>query len=80
MALLKSDGQPVLLIPTNAIEVFDVSGAGDTVIAAFTAALAAGAEWRDAAMLANAAAGIVVGKMGTATTTPQEILAGLSRG
>jgi D-beta-D-heptose 7-phosphate kinase/D-beta-D-heptose 1-phosphate adenosyltransferase len=77
MALLRSDGQPALLIPTNAIEVFDVSGAGDTVIAAFTAALAAGAQWREAAMLANTAAGIVVGKMGTATTTPQEILAGL---
>jgi D-beta-D-heptose 7-phosphate kinase/D-beta-D-heptose 1-phosphate adenosyltransferase len=84
MALLGPDGRPPgaaparpMLIPTNAIEVFDVSGAGDTVIAAFTAALAAGAEWRDAAMLANAAAGAVVGKMGTATTTPQEILARL---
>jgi D-beta-D-heptose 7-phosphate kinase/D-beta-D-heptose 1-phosphate adenosyltransferase len=77
MALLKSDGQPVLMIPTQAIEVFDVSGAGDTVIAAFTAALAANAKWQDAAMLANAAAGVVVGKMGTATTTPQEILARL---
>jgi D-beta-D-heptose 7-phosphate kinase/D-beta-D-heptose 1-phosphate adenosyltransferase len=54
--------------------VFDVSGAGDTVIAAFTAVLAMGADWKDAAMLANAAAGVVVGKMGTATTTPKEIL------
>jgi D-beta-D-heptose 7-phosphate kinase/D-beta-D-heptose 1-phosphate adenosyltransferase len=77
MALLMPGGQPVLLIPTLAIEVFDVSGAGDTVIAAFTAALAAKASWREAAMLANMAAGIVVGKMGTATTTPQEILARL---
>jgi D-beta-D-heptose 7-phosphate kinase/D-beta-D-heptose 1-phosphate adenosyltransferase len=44
------------------------------VIAAFAAALAAGVGWLDAAMLANAAAGVVVGKVGTATTTPQEIL------
>ena len=63
------------LIPTVAREVFDVSGAGDTVIAAFTAAIASGADWQDAAMLANAAAGVVVGKMGTATATPGEILA-----
>jgi len=63
-------------IPTVAREVFDVSGAGDTVIAVFSAAIAAGAEWQDAAMLANAAAGVVVGKMGTATVTPQELLAG----
>lgn len=61
-------------IPTEAREVFDVSGAGDTVIAVFSASVAAGADWEDAAMLANAAAGIVVGKMGTATTTPDEIL------
>jgi len=62
------------MIPTEAREVFDVSGAGDTVIAAFSAALGSGADWRDAAMLANAAAGVVVGKMGTATVNPGEIL------
>ena len=62
------------MIPTMAREVFDVSGAGDTVIAAFSAAVASGADWKDAAMLANAAAGVVVGKMGTATVTPDEIL------
>jgi len=62
------------LIPTEAREVFDVSGAGDTVIAVFTAAIASGADWQAAAMLANAAAGVVVGKMGTATATPDEIL------
>ena len=62
------------LIPTEAREVFDVSGAGDTVIAVFSAAIASGADWKAAAMLANAAAGVVVGKMGTATATPQEIL------
>ena len=63
------------LIPTEAREVFDVSGAGDTVIAVFSAAVAAGGDWKDAAMLANAAAGVVVGKVGTATATPAEILA-----
>jgi D-beta-D-heptose 7-phosphate kinase/D-beta-D-heptose 1-phosphate adenosyltransferase len=63
------------LIPTEAREVFDVSGAGDTVIAVFSAAIAAGGDWKDAAMLANAAAGIVVGKVGTATAMPGEILA-----
>jgi D-beta-D-heptose 7-phosphate kinase/D-beta-D-heptose 1-phosphate adenosyltransferase len=63
------------MIPTEAREVFDVSGAGDTVIAAFSAAIGAGADWREAAMLANAAAGVVVAKVGTATATPAEILA-----
>ena len=63
------------MVPTEAREVFDVSGAGDTVIAAFSAAIAAGADWREAAMLANAAAGVVVAKVGTATVTPAELLA-----
>lgn len=62
-------------IPTAAREVFDVSGAGDTVIAVLTAALAVGASLDDAAALANLAAGVVVGKSGTATATPDEILA-----
>ncbi len=62
------------LIPTEAREVFDVSGAGDTVIAVFAASIASGADWKEAAMLANAAAGVVVGKIGTATATPEEIL------
>jgi len=61
-------------IPTEAREVFDVSGAGDTVIAVFSAAVGAGADWKAAAMLANAAAGVVVGKVGTATASPAEIL------
>ena len=76
MALLSpgNGDRPPEMIPTDAVEVFDVSGAGDTVIAVFTAALAAGRGWPDAALLANAAAGVVVGKMGTATATPQEIL------
>ena len=77
MALFAPDlthGAP-WMIPTEAREVFDVSGAGDTVIAAFGAAVASGADWREAAMLANAAAGLVVAKVGTATVTPEELLA-----
>ncbi len=78
MALFAQDSQrkTPYWIPTVAREVFDVSGAGDTVIAVFAAAIAAGADWPDAAMLANAAAGVVVGKMGTATVAPQELLGG----
>lgn len=77
MALFAPDADHAApwMIPTEAREVFDVSGAGDTVIAAFSAAIAAGADWREAAMLANAAAGVVVAKVGTATATPMEILA-----
>jgi len=65
---------PATHIPTVAQEVFDVSGAGDTVIATFTLALASGASKKDAAHIANFAAGIVVGKLGTATTTTKELL------
>jgi D-glycero-beta-D-manno-heptose-7-phosphate kinase len=61
-------------IPTVAQEVFDVSGAGDTVIATFSLAIAAGASPVEAAILSNHAAGIVVGKVGTATTSPEELL------
>ncbi len=62
-------------IPTVAQEVFDVSGAGDTVIATFTLAIAGGASPLEAALFANHAAGIVVGKVGTATVGPEELLA-----
>ena len=61
-------------IPTIAQEVFDVSGAGDTVIATFTLAIAAGASPVEAAIISNHAAGIVVGKIGTATVVPEELL------
>lgn len=67
------DGEVLQTLPTSAREVFDVSGAGDTVIATLTAALAAGASAVNAAEFANTAAGIVVSKMGTATPTPAEI-------
>ncbi len=73
MAVCK-DGTVIEVLPTRAREVFDVSGAGDTVIASLVAALAAGASALDAAAFANSAAGVVVSKMGTATPSPNEIL------
>jgi len=60
--------------PTRAREVFDVSGAGDTAIALFTLALCAGATAVEAAEIANRASGVVVGKLGTATVSPDELL------
>ena len=72
--LLGQEGKELLRIPTTAREVFDVSGAGDTVVAALTLALACKAPLEKAARFANHAAGIVVGKVGTATVTPQELL------
>jgi D-beta-D-heptose 7-phosphate kinase/D-beta-D-heptose 1-phosphate adenosyltransferase len=60
-------------IPTVAREVFDVSGAGDTAVALFTLSLTAGASPRQAAEISNYASGVVVGKLGTATLTPQEL-------
>jgi D-beta-D-heptose 7-phosphate kinase/D-beta-D-heptose 1-phosphate adenosyltransferase len=73
--LLCRHGQKPFHIPTVAQEVFDVSGAGDTVIATFTLAIAAGASPLEAAIISNHAAGIVVGKIGTATVAPEELLA-----
>lgn len=64
-------------IPTVAQEVFDVTGAGDTVIATLTLAVAAGASVGEAAILANHAAGVVVGKLGTASATVEEIRASI---
>ena len=72
--MLLEDGEPVY-VPTAAREVYDVTGAGDTVIATLAASLAAGASLVEAAMLANHAAGVVVGKVGTATATAEELLA-----
>lgn len=75
--LLCQRGHKPFHIPTVAQEVFDVSGAGDTVIASFTMAIAAGASPVEAAILSNHAAGVVVGKVGTATVSPDELLASL---
>ena len=73
MALFEADQEPYL-VSTVAKEVFDVTGAGDTVIGTMSLAMAAGAGVREAATLANHAAGIVVGKVGTATVTREELV------
>ena len=77
MTLFTDDG--AWTVPAQAREVFDVSGAGDTVIAVMAAMLAAGLGLRDAVTLANRAGGIVVGKLGTATVTYDELFSGDSR-
>lgn len=72
--ILFSDGGEPYHIPTRAREVFDVSGAGDTAIAVFTMALCAGANALTAADLSNRASGVVVGKLGTAEITKEDLL------
>jgi bifunctional ADP-heptose synthase (sugar kinase/adenylyltransferase) len=67
----------VLREGTRARDVYDVTGAGDTVIAAVAVMLAAGASMQDAVRVANHAAGIAVGKFGTAVVTPDELAADL---
>ena len=73
MALFVEGRDRLDLAATGPSEVTDVSGAGDTVIAVATLALAAGADVSDAARLANIAAGVVVMKAGAATCSPQEL-------
>jgi D-beta-D-heptose 7-phosphate kinase/D-beta-D-heptose 1-phosphate adenosyltransferase len=77
MSLFTDDGQ-VTHIPTVAREVYDVTGAGDTVLATLGLALVAGATLEEAAILANHAAGVVVGKVGTATVSRDELLSTFS--
>jgi D-beta-D-heptose 7-phosphate kinase/D-beta-D-heptose 1-phosphate adenosyltransferase len=79
MQLFEKDGR-LTNIPTVAQEVFDVSGAGDTVIGTFTLGLACGGTLLEAAHIANFAAGIVVGKVGTAVTTRKELLGAIEAG
>lgn len=74
MSLFEGDG-PGLHVPTVAREVFDVQGAGDTAIAALTLTLRAGGSLHEAAVIANAASGVVVGKVGTATASAEEVKA-----
>jgi D-beta-D-heptose 7-phosphate kinase/D-beta-D-heptose 1-phosphate adenosyltransferase len=76
MSLFERGARPAHL-PAAAREVFDVTGAGDTVIATLALAVAAGATLCEAAALANLAAGVVVAKLGTATASPEEILSAL---
>lgn len=77
--LLAEAGEEPLFLPTEAREVYDVTGAGDTVIAMLGAALASGASYGEAAALANLAAGLVVRKIGVATVTPSELRVALHR-
>jgi len=77
MSLFAANGA-VIHIPAQARDVFDVTGAGDTVVATLALALAAGADMREAAEVANLAAGIVVGKVGTATVSRAELEAALN--
>jgi D-beta-D-heptose 7-phosphate kinase / D-beta-D-heptose 1-phosphate adenosyltransferase len=72
MAVITAESEPVFL-PARARQVFDVTGAGDTVIATLAAGLGAGLTFQDAAGLANLAAGLVVGKIGVASVTPSEL-------
>jgi D-beta-D-heptose 7-phosphate kinase/D-beta-D-heptose 1-phosphate adenosyltransferase len=74
ISFLSRDGRERFTMPTLAREVFDVSGAGDTVVAAFALAVASGADHASAVGVANKAASVVVGKFGTATVTAEEIL------
>lgn len=76
LTLVRPGADP-LHIPTRAVEVADVSGAGDTLVTGFALMLACAAPMAEAAALANAAAGVVVGKHGTAAVTPQELAAAL---
>jgi rfaE bifunctional protein kinase chain/domain len=76
MALAQRD-RPVERIPARVREVFDVTGAGDTVVAVLALALGAGVPLSEAAHVANAAAGVVVGKVGTAVCTPEDLKAAL---
>lgn len=78
MTLLRRDSAP-LHLPARAREVFDVTGAGDTVISTLAAALAAGTDYPMAVALANLAAGIVVGKMGTASVSAPELRRAVQR-
>ncbi|MGH8191647.1 MAG: D-glycero-beta-D-manno-heptose 1-phosphate adenylyltransferase [Rhodanobacteraceae bacterium] len=76
--LVVSPDEPWLAIPARARAIFDTTGAGDTVVAVLATALACGATLGDAAYVANAAAGIVVGKVGTVSAEPGEIIEALS--
>ena len=78
MAIFEKGRATPKLIPTYAREVYDVSGAGDTVISVLALALGAGASLEEAARLANLAAAIEVGKRGTATVSRAELLEALA--
>ena len=72
MSLFEGDGQ-ITHLPTKARDVYDVTGAGDTVISVMALSLASGASLKEAAVISNHAAGIVVGKLGTTPATIEEL-------
>ncbi len=74
ISVIRNDGHKMITLPTKAKEVYDVSGAGDTVMAMFVLSYLSGLLLEESAELANLAAGIVVGKIGTSSTTIEEIL------
>jgi D-beta-D-heptose 7-phosphate kinase/D-beta-D-heptose 1-phosphate adenosyltransferase len=78
MVLMSEESDTVFHVPPKARDVFDVSGAGDTAIALFTLALCSGASAREATDLSNHASSIVVGKIGTATISPEELTAAIA--
>ena len=75
MALFESSGRVFRHLPTMARKVFDVTGAGDTVISVFSAAVTSGATPIEAAFLANYAAGLTVAELGTASVSPEDLMA-----
>ena len=79
MSLFEKNGHTTH-IPTVARQVYDVTGAGDTVTSALTLCLSCGATMKEAALISNYAAGVVVGKRGTATVNRDELLAILEKG
>ena len=75
MALFDASTRKCTMLPTMARKVFDVTGAGDTVISVFTSAISAGGNPVEAAWIANHAAGLTVAEVGTAAVSPSELLA-----
>jgi len=74
ISIIRNDGRKMITLPTMAKEVYDVSGCGDTVIATFALSYLSGLSMEQSAKISNLAAGVVVGKVGTATATSDEIL------
>ena len=78
MTLFEDSGETTYM-PTLAREVYDVTGAGDTVVSVLSAALAAGGSMKEAALISNHAAGLVVAEIGTASVEPKDILESFRR-
>jgi D-beta-D-heptose 7-phosphate kinase/D-beta-D-heptose 1-phosphate adenosyltransferase len=79
MTLIKKRAKAPLNIPAIAKEVYDVTGAGDTVISTFSAALAVGGGYEESALISNIAAGVVVGEIGTSPITKDKLIKAIKR-